>query len=354
MASVMKTSGKRPGKETMHEQQQQLLMLFEKRNELKREFARVLDEYDALKEEHANLKQQAEHDRERLEGLEEVLSDPARCQNVIIYYRLRGLSEHCHRLLSRRRDELREKFEALEKQKQLEEFRAHAAEEQTQLERKAEQLRGIHEDLAGNVESLRDALARSQKPWHYFKRKRLATQLAEAEEQLAPVAEQFDTTKQELQRVTDRRPPEYKGLSPKSKREINLQLIALAQYLYVHFMENDFASLARKTYEKQPHECDYGTVQDCLAMQKPIADAIARLKEDDKRAEKLQRRLAHLRENVAYEGNGDTVPVLRSIAKVQLNFVSSSSADHMQFAAQEADVSIVESRYWRVDELLLE
>ncbi|MDX1453898.1 MAG: hypothetical protein R3217_00415 [Gammaproteobacteria bacterium] len=334
--------------------QQQLLQLFEKRNELKRDFGKTLDELEALKAEHEQLRQLHDEQSSRLQGVEEVLLDETRCQNAVIYYRFRALHDHCRSLLEERKRALIEKFETLERDKQVKEFQAHAAEEQKQLEKKFELLDEMHGEAKAEVESLEKAIAASQQLWHFFKRKKLNAALADAREALAPVAEKHEKTRLELQRVKDGEPPEYKGLGPKSKREINLQLIALAQYLVVQLMENDFSRRARMVQVKSPDECNFGSNEECLALQKPIRDAIRRVQEDDKRAEKLQRRLSHLRENVRFEGNGDTLPPVGNFAKLQLNFVSASSADHMQVGGSEIELNVIEESYWDLPELLLD
>lgn len=338
--------------EVADEQQQQLLLLFEKRNELKREFGRTLDELDQLKSAHAALRDRHQRYEQRLDGLEAMLADPQRGQNAIIYYRLDTLWKRCRQLLEQRRAELVEKFEQLEKQKQLEHFRANAVEQQRQLEKKFEQYDGIYQDMADNLRTLQERLRRSQKPWHYFRRRKLAVDIAAAEEQVAPVVAERDECLAELERVRDREPPQFKGLSVQARREINIQLLAMAQYLYVHFNENDLGVLARRTQEKHPGESHYGTPQECLAMEKPIRDAVVKLKNDEKRAEKLKRRADHLRQTVTFSGNSDTVPEPQSLARIVLTFGATSSS--LDAVRGDVLVNVLEQGYWGVDGLLLE
>lgn len=336
----------------LDEQQRQLLLLFEKRNQLKREFGRTLDELERLKTEHAALVEKHARYAERLDGLEAMLADPQRGQNAVIYYRLDTLWKRCRALLEQRRAELIEKFETLEKQKLLETFKANAVEQQRQLEKKFEQLDSIYQEMAGNLRALQEQLRRSNKLWHYFRRRKLAEEIAAAEAQVAPVVAQRDECLAELERVRDREPPAFKGLSVLAKREINLQLIALAQYLYIHFSENDLSALARATQEKHPGESNYGTPQECLAMEKPIREALAKLKADEKRADKLKRRADFLRQSVSYAGNADTVPEVHTLNRIALALgVTSQSLDAVR---GDILVNVVEQGYWNVDELLLD
>jgi predicted nucleic acid-binding Zn-ribbon protein len=337
--------------ENADEQQQQLLLLFEKRNELKREFGRTLGELENLREAHAQLTERYEHGRARLEGLERMLADPARAQNAIIYYRLGSLWNHCRELLERRRAELTEKFEQLEKQKALETFKAQAVEQQRQLEQKFSQLDSLYQEMADNLKALHGQLRNSGKLWHYFRRKRLQRDVEIAEEQVAPVVAERDVCLAELERVRDREPPPYKGLSVQAKREVNIQLLALAQYLYIHFSENDFSAMALATREKQPGDSTYGTSQECLAMEKPLREAMSRLRSDDKRNEKLKRRADYLRQTIRFSGNADAVPESQSIARIVLALTSSNQT--LDAVRGDVAVNVLEQGYWEVDKLLL-
>lgn len=333
------------------EQQQQLLLLFEKRNELKREFGRTLAELESLRARHAELSTRYEHDRNRLEGLEALLSDPQRAQNAIIYYRLNSLWQHCRDLLERRRAELIEKFELLEKQKVLEQFKAQAADQQRQLESRFDQLDSLYQEMADTLKTLHEQLRAASKFWHYFRRKKLAEDVQVAEEQVAPIVAQRDECLAELERVRDREPPAYKGLSIAARREINIQLIALAQYLYIHFSENDFSAMARATQDKNPGESHYGTPQECLAMEKPLREILQRLKNDEKRAERLKRRADFLRQHVHFSGNADSIPDSQSISKIVLSVGGTSQT--LDSIRGDVPVNVIEQGYWNVDELLL-
>ena len=340
-----------PDDDALDEQQRQLLLLFEKRNQLKREFGKTLGEFEKLKTDHAGLAAEHARDSERLHGLEVMLADPQRGQNAVIYYQLDALWKRSRDLIEQRRADLVEKFEQLEKQKLLENFKANAVEQQRQLEKKFAQLDSIYQEMAANLKTLQERLRRSDKFWHYFRRRKLTDEITSAEEQVAPVVAQRDECLVELERVRDREPPAFTGLSVAAKREVNIQLIALAQYLYIHFSENDLATLARATQEKHPGESRYGTPQECLAMEKPIRDAFVKLKADDKRAERLKRRSDHLRQNVQFSGNGDTVPESHTLSRITLALGSSAQA--IDSVRGDLLVNVLEQGYWNVDELLL-
>lgn len=336
--------------EGMNEQQEQLLRLFEKRNEIKREFGRTLDELETLRAEHEVLEKQARIDAERLHGLEALLSDPASCHNAIIYYRLDVLWKSCHQQLAKRRTELEQKFEELERAKLLEEFKAHAVQQQKQLEQKFQLVDEAYQEKAEEVSRLQQQLGKSRQVWHYFRRKRLVQAILEAEENMAPAISQREECLAELERVRDREPPAWKGLSTRSRREINLQLIALAQYLVVHFSENDLATLAHSTQAKLPGEWRIGTNEECLAMLRPIRDIVMRLKQDDRRAERLQRRLEHLRQLVSYEGNADTVPDKPGMARIAK---SPGVTDSFHIVDADIPINVLEMDFWSINTLLL-
>lgn len=345
----------RPGRDSGNDeaedsQQQQLLLLFEKRNELKREFGKTLDELEELKAERDELARAQARDGERLAGLEKLLADPVNCQNAILYYRLDGLWNSCRQRLQKRRDDLEAKFEELERRKLMEEFKAHAEQQQQQLEKKFELVDESYQEKAAELKVLQEKLARSRAFWFYFRRKRLADDVLKVEEEMAPAISQREECLAELERVRDREPPAWEGLSVRSRREINIHLIALAQYLVVHFSENDIATLARSTQLKHPGDWRYGSNEDATALLRPIRDIVAKLKADDRRQERLQRRVNHLREVVSFEGNADTIPDPQSVARIEPSPGNTSSIDSIH---ADIPVNVIEQGFWGLGELML-
>lgn len=336
--------------EVTDEQQQQLLLLFEKRNELKREFGKTLDELEEVRAERDRLADAHARDSERLSGLEKLLVDPVSCQNAIIYYRLDGLWNSCRQRLLKRRDDLERKYEELERSKALEDFKAHAEQQQRQLEEKFKLVDEAYQEKADEVARLQDQLARARQLWHYFKRKRLTQAILEAEEAMAPAISKREECLAELERVRDREPPAWDGLSVRSRREINIALIALAQYLVVHYSENDLATLARSTQLKNPGDWRYGSNDECMSLLKPIRDIVGKLKADDRRQERLHRRANHLREIVSYEGNADTVPEASSVARIE---PSPGASESIHAVHADIPVNVIEMNYWGLNDIML-
>ena len=336
--------------EVTDEQQQQLLLLFEKRNELKREFGKTLDELEAIRNERDRLAAAHKRDSERLQGLEKLLVDPTSCQNAIVYYRLDGLWNSCRQRLLKRRDDLERKFEELERAKLLEDFKAHAVQQQRQLEEKFKLLDEAYQEKADEVAKLQDRLARARQVWHYFRRKRLTQLILEAEEAMAPAISKREECLAELERVRDREPPVWEGLSVRSRREININLIALAQYLVVHYSENDLATLARSTQLKNPDDWRYGSNEECLALLKPIREIVGKLKADEQRQERLQRRANHLREVVSYEGNAATVPEASSVARIE---ASPGATESIHAVVADIPVNVIEMDFWGLNGIML-
>lgn len=331
--------------------QEQLLALFEKRNELKREYDKQIDALSVLREQHQVLQSQYEKTRAQLDGVEEVLLDPARAQTAVLYYRFHSIWRQCADQLKEYSATLKAEFETREKQSLLEEFTAQAASQQQALEKKVEFLRDIESEFISSVDDLKKRLAAANRPWHFFKRRKLAAELEALTEQRKPAAQQLEETVAELKRVRDRKPPEYKGLSPRSKREINLRLIALAQYFFVIYSENSISRQCFEAQGKPPNEVNYGSREECLEMEKPLAAATKKMLADDKRKEKLDRRYALLKESVEYQGNGDVLPLPGCLQRIQLSVVSS---DHMDVTGNEVAVNVLEHNYWDVKAAFVE
>lgn len=85
-------------------------------------------------------------------------------------------------------------------------------------------------------------------------------------------------------------------------------------------------------------------------MERPLRDAVAKLKTDDKRAEKLKRRADHLRQTVQFAGNADTVPDVQGLNRIALSLAGSQSIDAVR---GDLLVNVLELGYWNLDEALL-
>ena len=90
---------------------EKLMDLFQNRNELKQEFAKLRNEKYRLQD---RLKQQdgaIARLQQKLEQIEELLVDPEWARNIMTYYQLRGMGQRCQRKLARFAEQLKQQRE---------------------------------------------------------------------------------------------------------------------------------------------------------------------------------------------------------------------------------------------------
>lgn len=336
------------------ENEKKLMELFQKRHLMKKMYDKAAAELASKQEEAEALQRQAGEMGKRLGALDEMLSDPEKGQSVIVHYQLAALWSECNIQLAIRCQELSSKHEADEKQAQLLEFataqraKIQAAEVQVQaaqvpLDQALDRKRQLEIDLAA-----------SQRFWHYFKRKRLNLALAELAAQLEPLLKRKQQVEDELEKLKQTPAPEYPGLSVAAKRNINLHLIALAQYLYQTLMVNSVAQHAQNTHGQLPNATVFGDTRTCLQMVTHIAEAAGKLKSDAERQLKLGQRFAWLQEKARYAKPEDTLPEREVFVAIE-GSVGAGTREVKPFDldAGKIPVNVVDNDYFGLKDMVL-
>jgi hypothetical protein len=283
----------------------------------------------------------------RLGALDEMLSDPEKGQSVIVHYQLAALWAECNIQLAIRCQELVSKHEAEEKQAQLLEF-ANAQRAKIQAAEVMVQAAQVPLDQAlDRKRQLEVDLSASQRFWHYFKRKRLTGELAALAEQLEPLLKRRTQAGEELDKLKQTPAPEYPGLSVAAKRNVNLHLIALAQYLYQTLMANSVAQHAQNTRGAMPNATVYGDTRTCLQMVTQIAEGAGKLKTDPERQLKLGQRYAWLQEKARFAKPEDTLPEREVFVAIE-GSVGAGTREVKPFDldAGKIPVNVVDNDYW--------
>ena len=299
------------------EQDKKLMELFQKRNLLKRMYDKAAGDLAASKEEAEALGRQAEGMGKRLNALDEMLSNPEKGQSVIVFYQLAELWAGCNSLVAERAYELSQRHEAEERQKLLADFGVAQRQKLQAADDRLRMAQAQFDEVSLRQRQLTTELAAAQRFWHYFKRKRIAAELGHIEQTLAPIAARHAQLSDELEKVKQAPAPDYPGLSVPAKRTINLQLIALAQYLYRELSANSVAQHAQNTHGALPNANVFGDTKSCLLMVQHIAEAASHLKNDSERQLKLSQRFSHLQEKARFAGAEDTLPEREVYAAIE-------------------------------------
>jgi hypothetical protein len=288
--------------------QQQLIELFQKRNLLKRAYDKTAAELKQTREELEHVQRTSQQVHKRLAALDAMLADPERGQSVIVHYQLEALWAKCNGLLAERMIEFKSRYEAEEQQKLLQDFVAKQRERLATLKERLQLIAAGMEEFSTQRRATEQALAAAGQFWHYFKRKKLEARLAELDGQIAPLDQKRRELTEEIAKTEGQEAPKYPGLSVPSKRLVNLQLIALAQYLYMELLDDAIGENVHKAHGKAPDEVDFGYTPDCLRMLKSIGDAGVRLANDPERQRRVMERYALLESKAKYPNGADVLP----------------------------------------------
>lgn len=332
------------------DQNSKLVELFENRNLIKRELDLVNAERDLLKTEAAELRTHNEELQRQLTNLEQMLADAERGQSAIIYYRLRAVWNTCRQQLLTLAGELAGRFEKAERsgfEEQTEKGRSRRLDELAQqfdtLERERRHLRASLGDLQKQLPDLK-------RFWHSKKRADIQFQIEKLTKQFKPI----ESRKLELLAAMEgmRRAKQliWPGINVASKRTVNLWLLGLAQYLYLHFREYNVAEMARSAGVKPVSDVNFGLLNDCLTIGNHVYEVVVRLRGDKMRPEKLRFRVEHLRRTATYASDIDSVPEESCLDYISL---PSQTAPTIDAEAQPLGINILRLNYWDIQNILL-
>lgn len=329
-----------------------LLELFENRNALKREYERVHAEYARLKETSEDLQDRYTEIERQFSGLETMLMDPEHGQNAIVYYRLRAVWDLCGQQLQNLAEDLSARHQKMERDRQVQLFQA---EKRTRVEDAFGRVRAAETDrqtVEEGFKGLEEEMAKYTKLWHYFKRKALRGALDEARTRLERLEERKREAEAGLEVAKAEEAPEYPGLTLNAKREINIALIALAQYLVLHFNTHTIAEMARNAHIKPVSDVHFGLADECLQMTGRIREVISMLRGDADRAEKLRLRAEYLRAHVRYADDSAAVPEADSVQEIQPAMGGSKSA--IDVGAKALPINVIDKGFWGLGEIMIE
>lgn len=285
----------------------------ERSRQLAAELARVRESEKALKSRVESLESDGASNAEKLAALEEMLGDPDRAQNAIVYHQLRAIWFACNGEIRTMVRELARNMEQEERNQLLSRFRTRQEEESRHLRDTEKTVIAERDELLEKRRGLERDLRRAGRIWHFLKRRRLQAELSSVEAALAPVEKQREDIRQHMKEVQDREAPAYDGLSIEAKRHINVAAIALAQYLYLRFRSESVADMARSARRKPVHEAYFGPAEECLKIMRQLREVEGRWRTDRERPEKVRRRSRHLAGVVRFSEEGQTVPDMRSV-----------------------------------------
>lgn len=327
-----------------------LVELFENRNLIKRELDQVTAERNALRDELENLRGRHQESQRQFTNLEQMLADVERGQSAIVYYRLRAVWDTCRQQLQLLAEDLDARFEKAERGGFEQDWGRDRSQHLDELAQQFDKLERERRSLRNQLGDLQQQLAGLRKFWQKSKREVLQFQIDKLTRQFKPI----ETKKLELlgamETLRSQKPQAWPGIGVASKRTVNLWLLALAQYLYLHLNEYNIAEMARSAGTKPIADVHFGLLQDCLAIGNHIYEVVVKLRSDKARPEKLRFRTEYLRSIASYASEQDTVPEASCLDYIPQ---TSHSAPTIDAEADSVAINVLRLNYWDIDNILL-
>lgn len=327
-----------------------LLELFENRNALKRELEQVRSERDALRAEVKELRARYDELQRQLASLEQMLADPGKGHNAIVYYRLRAVWETCRQQLRALAEELSSRYEKNQRTAFDADFERERNARLQELSQRFEKLEREHRTLRDDLNELQQQAAKLGKLWQRGQRAGLQRRMDALLAQIKPLETQKLEVLAETEKLRKTKLPPWPGIDLPARRAVNLSLLALAQYLYLHFTEHNIAEMARSAGTKPVADVNFGMLEDYQSIHSHIYEVVAKLRGDKARPDKLRFRAEYLRRTATYVSDKDTVP-----EESCLDYISpaSQSAPTIDADASPVAVNVLRLNYWDIQSVLL-
>jgi len=336
------------------ESAEQLLKLYWNRAGVKRELKALRRErfelLDKLKEQEGAIVRA----QEQLEGLERLLTNPLAAANAMVYFQLR----HLWRIGAQR-------LEQFGKELQLQrEKRERAVMQEAETAKRNRRLDAINEKDRGLVDKrkavidestrLEQQLEKMNKLIRFFRGPRLKTRLEGLGGGRQMLDEKLDELKELAEKIQGEPLPEPEELSLESRRLINTAVIALAQYLVVHFSEHDLASLAKTATERAVGDMKFGDRRDCDRMVERVREKIEEVKQQKTLADQVKKRADQLLAEVKYRNETDSVPTVESVQLISRALGPQPSHGDLTRRSSDAPlrINVLADGYWDLLDIL--
>ena len=327
-----------------------LVEIFHNRNLLKRKLDDAEAERSVLRADVEDLRKRNEELQRQLTSLEKLLTDPEKGQNAILYYRLRAVWDTCRNMIRGMAEELSGRQDQTERTRYTEAFEQQRAQQLGDVQRMLDILDRDRQAMATGIADMERQIASLKRFWHKKKREALMLEVEEAMVKLAAIDKRKMELTAKMEQVRKAPVPPYLGIGIPARRAINVALIAMTQYLYLHFTEHDIAQMSRSAGTKSVSDTYFGLANDCLALGVKVWEVVVKLKDDKLRPEKLKHRSEYLRQKLSYPSDADSVPE-ESSASYVLPTAQDSAAINTELNA--IPVNVLALNYWDIQSLLL-
>jgi hypothetical protein len=293
-----------------------LVDLFRNRIELKKEFAALRAEKYELEDAINRHLQNVARVEQKLGHLEGLLLDPDWVHNIAAFYQLRAVSDRCHNQLKLFAEQLKQKREEQQYSKLLSDWQRRRSEKAAETDEKIKQHQVLLQHLEDDLERARQRLATMSMLAKLFRGRSAAQEIDDIIIRIESEHRLEADLLSEQQAIEKMRPPGREGLDLTSKRQINFQILAFAQYLYLKYERDNLARLAKEASEKTAGAIRYGDKASCEQIMMLIEESAGDDDPDEGFAGKLAERASLVARQAAFRHDEDVVPVPASVSSV--------------------------------------
>ncbi|MDE2195643.1 MAG: hypothetical protein KGJ56_00425, partial [Gammaproteobacteria bacterium] len=220
------TSAETDEMELSPEDNKKLVELFENRNLFKRELEQVRAERDVLRTDLEDLRARHEELHRQLTSIEQMLADPEKGQNAIVYYQLRAVWDTCRQQLRLLSEELSGRYVNAERAAFEENFERDRNRRLDDLTKQVDKIEHDWRNLRNTLGELQQGLDRLQGFWQRRKRKHTQYEINRLNAQFKPVETAKLQLLAEMDALRNLKPPAWPGVNTNSRRAVNLTLLA--------------------------------------------------------------------------------------------------------------------------------
>ena len=332
------------------EQDERLLQLFWNRAELKKELTRLQDERLKLLEQIRNQETATARAKEHVQVLEEYLGNPEIAVHALVYFQLRAVWRTAAARLGRFAEQLKQQQTDREQRRQVIEFDQTRRRELADFDRRIHDARSRTDMLEAQIKLMEAKLAAMRGFWNYFRRRRLAEEIAVEREQWDQSATLVTDLSDDRTNLEETPPPEFPGISVDGRRVVNTAVIAYAQQLVAALAAGGLAMLAKETTSKRLFDVRYGSPTDCARLMTLLRDVLAMLNDEAENLSGLKERTDAVRAAASYRSDADTVPLTDSIGTLPVPTAPVSGLE----TANRAGVNVLVDDYWDLYQSLLQ
>ncbi len=307
------------------EDDDRLLDLYWNRAQLKKEYAalrkerfKLLDSLTEQEGKNARLQQ-------KLEYLEDLLTEPETASNTVAFYTLKKLWRSNQSRLVKLAKVLRKQQEASATKQLRDGWKARNEREQRALKKKAKHLQGRQKTLENEHRLLVDHIDSLNGLFQFFKKRRATEELEALHSSLTETDNEITATRARLNELQAEKCPEFERLSLNARRKINATVIALAEKLAEHYTAAGLLDMARMAQEKSVGTANFGAADSADATVKKVHQqkaAFDKLERGDRFAKSLRTLAAEIAEAATYAKTEDATPSPGSLNGIGMNVLA--------------------------------